>query len=133
MSERAVWPVVVIGVIAILIVHTGGAFISKGTGLEYDWFLIPTLITYAGTGFAAGWRRSIPAAAVAAIIVGFIDVTLGWWIAWIIGPGREELKDLSDIFSMVMTFRFSVALAAVFGIGGGMLAHRMRRRTSQGT
>jgi hypothetical protein len=120
---------VVAGIIAILLVDVGAGYIPKMTGISDQWFLIPTLIVYAATGFAAGWRRSLAAATAAALIVAFIDVTLGWWIGTLIDPNHNRFEGtFASFVAVVMTFKTNLALGALCGIGAGVAARRMAAR-----
>ena len=128
MTARPVWPVVVIGLLAVLTVDTCGAILSELMGFSYAWLAIPTFSVFAAIGFVAGWRHSISAAAYAALVVSVVDVTLGWWISWQIGPGRIPLDESQDFLYMLFVAKLSIAIDTLLAIGAGAAARRLASR-----
>jgi hypothetical protein len=121
------WTVVAVGCVAVALLDTAGALISRSTGFAYSWFVFPSLALYGALG-AVSSRRSIAAAAVTGLMVSLFDVTVGWWIAWQIGPGRLDLPWVNAwilflVGASVVSFTTTVATAA------GAIWHAMHRES----
>jgi len=112
--------VVAFGVIAVLALDTIGSFASLYFGFNYGSLSAVSWILRIGTGFFAARYGSITLGALAGGVVAFIDSTLGWYISWIIGPGRPKggltTKSIGRIIAKV------TLTGAALGFVGGFLA-----------
>src|SRR5262245_7743829 len=82
--------VVAFGVVAVLVLDTIGSFASLRFGFNYGSLSVVSWILRIGTGFFAARYGSIALAIFAGGFLAFIDATLGWYISWVIGPGRPK-------------------------------------------
>ena len=115
------WVIVtVVGSLAILIFDLCSSLASQRFGIRYGLFSVGSVAIYFVTGFVAGKAGSIGWAMLAAIIVGGIEATLGWYISWIIGPGRIE-EGLTFQFAL-FGVGFTILLAFIFGFLGALFA-----------
>ena len=70
-----------------------------------------------GTGFFAARYGSLSLSVLVGGLVAFIDATLGWYISWVIGPGRPQSNLTSAQISRTVLI-VSVTRAALSFIGG---------------
>lgn len=76
------------GAVAVLVFDGIASFISLRQGVPYGDFSVGSFIIYAIAGFVAakvaGWTGAVKTGAA----LGLIDATMGWGLAWLIGPGK---------------------------------------------
>jgi hypothetical protein len=94
---------------------------SRMTGIPYAWATVGSWLLYAGIGFLAA--RATPdsplrVAALAGLILGLVDVSLGWAASWAIGPGR--LAGGLTAARWLVTAIFVAALATGVATLGGL-------------
>ena len=75
---------------------------------------------YTIVGYLASKGGPFYPAILAALFVAVVDVTLGWYISWIIGPGRIESG--LDTNMVISSVGFTVAFSATFGCIGGVIS-----------
>ena len=92
-AARLVWLGGVVGVV--LVFDTVAAIVSALTGISYMTFTIGSLLIYFGVGFLVGKRFGFRSGAAAGIVAGLADSTLGWAVAWVIGPAQVDRSPLS--------------------------------------
>ncbi|MDQ3798591.1 MAG: hypothetical protein M3384_04005 [Acidobacteriota bacterium] len=111
--------IILIGAFAVVIFDTLGSLTSRRFGFPYHWLTIGSFLIYAAVGFAASKSNGLTSAPLAGGITSLVDSTLGWYISWIIGPGRPAIKmDSNVIFLMVV---FITLTGAVVGFIGGLI------------
>jgi hypothetical protein len=116
--------VVVLGSCAVLTYTTMAATASVVFGISYDAASVVSCLIYLGAGFAGACvMRRVADGARAGAAVGFVDATLGWVIASLIGPGRLP-AELGGQHSFVIAAIIvaAVAIAGVIGLLGGAAA-----------
>ena len=64
------------------------SFASKYLGVPYVLASLGSLLIYGITGYFTGRVASPSHAAMAGAVVGLSESTVGWYVSWIIGPGR---------------------------------------------
>lgn len=99
---------------------TLGSIASQNLGFPYYWLTVGSFLIYVGIGFSASKSNGLMYAPLAGSIMGFIDSTLGWYISWIIGPGRLAEMELT-IFAVITGVIFVTLLGAVLGFIGGLI------------
>ena len=52
-------------------------------------------------------------------ITSLVDSTLGWYISWVIGPGRPVVE--MDSTAIISTIFFVTLLGAILGFIGGLI------------
>lgn len=129
-SEQSVLPVVFIGWLAVILVDAGGSLVSIGTGLPYGYFGILSLAIYAAVGVITRSRGgSNRSSALAGFGVAVFDGTIGWWISWLIGPGRMPVGESSlGLLTLIITVALVVVVDTVISLGAGAAWYAIRRR-----
>lgn len=75
--------------IAVLVFDTVGSLAAKSFGFNYA-LLIPGSLLIYGAAAALVAKRDWVLGLIAATVLALTDVTLGWAVSWLIGPGRPE-------------------------------------------
>ena len=116
------------GVVAVLLIATGGAAAARSFGFEYWLLSALSLAIYFSVGFAAAESGATVARATGlGTVVGLIDVTLGWALSAAIGPGRLQDSPFSGPLAIVVGALVALAtfvLAAWLGALVGRWRHR---------
>jgi len=116
------------GAAAVLALDTVGALAARAVGFEYAALAPISILFYAAIGAYVSVAEPVPRAALVGALVGVIDATLGWAIAWAIGPGRPQAGERISLLGLFNTTLFVAVLAAVAAAIGAWLAKWMRRR-----
>lgn len=111
--------ILLIGSLSVLIFDTLGSFASKYFQVNYILFIFGSVLIYASTGYFSARYGSLIFAIFISAIVGLIDSTLGWYISWLLGPGRVDFELNSA--NIISTVFFVICLSAVFGFIGGLI------------
>ncbi|SRR5258707_10342379 len=112
--------VLVVGAIAVLVLDTIGSFASRRFGFNYGSLRVISWVLRIGTGFFAARYGSISLSVLVGGIVAFIDATLGWYISWIIGPGRPKRKIPAKLIGGIVLW--VTLTGAALSFVGGLLA-----------
>jgi hypothetical protein len=120
-------PVIVVAALLLLLLDIIGALARQPLGFPYSPVGVVCLLTYLSVGFLAAWRAGFTLGLVAAVIVGFLDATLGPIAAWLIGPGPvgQSIQE-PGIFAYGVSV--VTAIAAVAGVVGALAGSRLERR-----
>ena len=114
----------VIGACGAVALDTVGALAARRLGFRYALLVPGSFLIYGVVGYAAGrYARSDLAGAVAGSLVGLVDATLGWWVAWRIGPGRPLDTDSSPA-KLIRAGGTTVFVATLLGVAGAAIAAR---------
>ena len=112
------------GIVAVLTLDTIGSLLAKRFGFFYGrlspislllWTAAGALASRAGVAYFALFLGAL-----AGLVVGLIDSTLGWWISWRIGPGRLR-PERSTTPVIARTILQVTTTAACFGAVGAVL------------
>jgi len=112
--------VLAIGVLAVLVLDTVGSLASRRFRFQYGSLSTISWILRIGTGFFAARYGNIKLSFLAGGLVAFIDATLGWYISWIIGPGRPQGEITAGLIAR--TVLMVTLIGAALGFIGGLLA-----------
>jgi len=112
--------VALLGSVVIVVYDIVASLLSRRFGWEYFLFSIGSAIIYTAVGYLASKGGPFYSAVLAATLVGLIDVTLGWYISWVIGPGRIESGFDANVF--IQSAGFVMAFSATFGGIGGAIS-----------
>lgn len=124
--------IVLIGVTAILIYDIAASFAAASLGFPYYQALYGSWLIYAGIGYVAGRAtNSIRRAASATAIVGGAEATIGWWLSWMIGPGRPA-SGTPSFGAILQAVWLVVLVAACIGLVAGLIARRRPARSILG-
>jgi hypothetical protein len=114
-----------IAFVSILAFDTLASFASKIFQIEYGLFSLGSIVIYTGIGFFGEKYGNLALAIISSAITGIIDSTLGWYISWLIGPGRVDAElDLTIILSTIVFVAF---FASLFGTIGGLISYFINR------
>jgi hypothetical protein len=80
-------PVIVAAAVLLLLLDIIGALALQPLGFPYSSLGAVSLVTYFTVGLLGAWRAHFRFGVMAAVIVGFLDGTLGPLAAWLIGWG----------------------------------------------
>lgn len=124
--------IILIGVVAVVAFDALASMISRETGMPYGWATYGSWILYAGLGYLAGQtspRSALQASALAGVIFGFADATLGWATSWTLGPGRIAggVSAMQWIAVAVIVTMLATGFAA---LGGSIARMRLSRRSA---
>jgi hypothetical protein len=111
--------VMLIGAATVLLFDTVGSLASRRFNFNYASLAPGSWLIWAGAGYFAAPYGSYAASGLAGGAVAFIEATLGWYISWLVGPGRpkDELTQ-RQIVCVVLMISLS---GSGFGFGGGLL------------
>jgi hypothetical protein len=118
----------VYGAAAVLALDTLGSIASRLAGFDYAMLAPVSFLIYAATGAFVALAAPIAPAIMAGTAVGFVEATLGWAIAYAVGPGRPGPDERISALGFVNTVLFVVCLAAVSAAVGGWIGGLLRRR-----
>lgn len=107
------------GVSTVIAFDTVGSLASLNFGFAYLWLIIGSFLIYVGVGFAASKYNGLIFAPLAGGITSVVDSTLGWYISWVIGPGRPAME--MDLTAIVSTVIFVTLLGTTLGFIGGLI------------
>lgn len=87
-ERRSVATIIGGGAASVVAFDVLGSLICKATGISYDVLWPGSLLIYGTVAALVGWRRDWHTGLFAGFAMGGVDLTLGWWVTWMIGPGR---------------------------------------------
>jgi hypothetical protein len=116
--------IALLGSLAIVLFDIFSSFASLNFNIPYSLFSVGSFLIYACVGFFGAKYGNLWKAALAAGIVGFTESTVGWYISWLIGPGRFEIEisQAVFVFTIIVIVIFAVVTAALLGLIGGLLS-----------
>lgn len=117
---KSLLPVVLAGAISVLLYDSIGAFIALSVGFDYALLAIGSCALYALFGFLAGRTSGWVYGLAVGALLGLIDSTIGWAIAWTIGPG--EPTAVINTLTIGVTVVFVTVVGAVLGLVGGLIS-----------
>jgi hypothetical protein len=112
--------VVLMGAFIVILFDTFASIASASFQLDYSLFSVGSFLIYAVIGYGGAKSGNLTMAVLAAAIVGLIDSTLGWYVSWIIGPGRSAIE--LDLIALGITIIFVIIIASLIGFLGGLLS-----------
>lgn len=114
-----------ISFLSVLAFDTLASFISQIFQIDYVLFSIGSAVIYFCIGFFGTKYGNFALAIISSALTGIIDSTLGWYISWIVGPGKIDIEpDLVIKFSTVVTV---VLIAVFFGLIGSVISYFVNR------
>jgi hypothetical protein len=106
--------VILFGSLGVLAFDVCASFASRALGFPYVYATAGSWLIYAIVGYAVGRVDTIPAAAMAGVIVAGVEATVGWWLSRLIGPGRPP--------SGVLSAPRIVRTVLIVSLAGGFIA-----------
>jgi len=118
--------VVVVAAIAVVALDTLGSLAARAFGFGYGSLAWGSFIIYAVAGFCAARSSTLRTAAQAGGAVALVDATLGWAIAWALGPGRPTAGYIG-IGPLLGTVGLAWLIGIALGLMGGLVARFFTR------
>jgi hypothetical protein len=116
--------------LTIVVYDAMASLASMLLGFSYAKATIGSLFIYAAAGFFAERAKNRRFSFLVGALVGITDITAGWGISWILGPGRAPGGTIT-IYQWLGTAAFVVALASICaGIAGMVGSFGHHRKTS---
>lgn len=125
---RRLHRIVVAGIAAVLLFDTVASFASVIVGFPYANAAVGSFMIYTTVGYFSYRCGGIGASIGSSVLVGLADVTLGWGISWLIGPGAlppEQRTTAVITFAIVFVFAMAI-MSALSGAGIARLSHGSR-------
>ena len=98
------------GIVCVLLIDSLGAIAAKKLSFNYKKLRVLSLLVYLSIGYFSGQNTGPVVTALVCILVGLVDSTIGWKIAWAIGPGK--LPDENNTKAYIVKYIIAVALIA---------------------
>lgn len=111
-----VTPVIIAAAALLLALDIIGALARQPLGFPYSSLGSVSLLTYFTVGLMGAWRAHFRLGVVAAVIVGFLDATLGPLAAWMIGPGP-----VGQTITEPGIFGYGITVVTLTAAGTGLL------------
>ena len=115
--------VIVAGMVTIVVIDTLAALASKYLGFKYKWAMVGSVALYVATGWFAQLSSPTASPGMAAAMVGVAESTLGWAIAWRLGPGKSPTEKHMVAQVVVAVFGGALIAAAVGWMAGWGARH----------
>ena len=131
-SERVMDPlrpsvgrVVIGGMCAVILFDAVGSFAARELGFNYTLLIPGSLLIYGTAAALVARRRDWVLGLLAATVLALTDVTVGWAVSWVIGPGRPEagLTPITVVGAVMTAF----VLGGLAGAIGAWIGVRTRR------
>lgn len=102
---------------------------SRAMAIPYGWFSFGSTIIAATVGLFAARAEPVHrkrAAALAGVILGLTDATIGWAVSWLIGPGRVPggLTPAVWCITAISVTALNCGIAWIGGAVGGWIGRR---------
>jgi hypothetical protein len=120
-------PVILIfGLIAILFDGVWSV-VAKTKGYSYSKGAWVSSLIFAFAGGVAMKNGNFYSGFIAGIGVAAIDATVGWWVSWVIGPGRlpEKISKSARTRAIVKAIIFVLIMGALLGMLGAFVASKI--------
>jgi len=118
--------VILAGAVLIVAFDAAASFASLRLGFAYSKASIGSWIICALVGLVAAMMAGgLRASALAGLAMGVIDASLGWAVAWAIGPGRPPEASISAtrwVITLVVVTLMSLSAAVAGGLIGSLVA-----------
>jgi hypothetical protein len=108
-------PIIAGGDVSVVAFDVLGSLICKATGMSYDLLWPGSVIIYGTVAALVGRRRDWHTGLFAGFAMGGADLTGGWWVTWMIGPGRP-----ASGFSWPTILAGAMSALAIGGIVGSI-------------
>ena len=89
-TGASVGRIVLGGMLGVFVFDAVGSFAAKGLGFAYSLLIPGSLLIYGTVAAMVARRRDWAMGLLAATLLALTDVTLGWAVSWLIGPGKPE-------------------------------------------
>jgi hypothetical protein len=107
-------------IVTIVLLNGAVALVAKSTGAPYRSFGWVELGLYLGAGI--GLRRSVTtfgSAAAGMAVVAAAAAPVGWWLAWMIGPGAGRISIIGGAAEIVVWWLLGLIGVAIGSRGPG--------------
>ena len=127
-SAKQIFITLLLGSLLVLSFDTLASLVSLHLQIDYGSFSFGSSFIYAYIGFYCAKYGNLLWSTLGAGVIGLIDSTFGWYISWMIGPGRPDFEMTS---AEILTAVIFVSLTAMpFGLIGGLIHRWLNRQVS---
>lgn len=112
--------IIAAGVFAVLAFDTVASYASLYFGFPYTDAVIGSAVIYCAVGYVCFRCYALIKVVTAALMVGLVDATLGWYISWVIGPGALSLAEKSYSIIVIGVFLIVILSIVCSLIGAGI-------------
>ena len=121
----SVGKIVIGGMFTVILFDAIGSYAAKEFGFEYALLIPGSLLIYGTVAAMVARRRDWLLGLLAATVLALTDVTAGWAVSWLIGPGKPESGlTLMTVVGAAMT---AFVLGGLVGAVGAWIGVRSRR------
>lgn len=113
-----------LGVVAVILFDLIASLASRFLGVPYVLATVGSFLIYAVIGFFVGRTATPVEAAVVCAAVGLTESTVGWYVSWIIGPGKPAEGELTRR-QILTAIRNVTLLGAIIGGAAGVVAYTL--------
>jgi hypothetical protein len=112
---------ILITIFAVAGFYVVASALSRGLRYEYSSLIWTSFLIYLAAGYLGGRRRGFKCGMLLGSLAGFIDSTIGWFIARTIGPFTEMASQTPSLAVIATVTITTTAIGFVFGlIGAGL-------------
>jgi hypothetical protein len=112
--------IILAGTLGIVLFDGLASLASRSFGFPYVYATAGSWLIYAMVGFAIGRIAPVSYAAAGVAVVALAESTIGWWLSWIVGPGRTKSGTINSaqVITAIVTV---VVIGALIGSAAGAL------------
>ncbi len=111
-----------IGVVAIVVLDAAGSLCAKEFHFAYGSLTPVSFLIYFFTAFEITRAKNIKPGILSSTLLGAFDASLGWLIAWLLGPKIPQFTQGLTFSNWFTIFIEVTILATLIGIAAGGLA-----------
>src|SRR5262245_36070563 len=112
---------ILVTIFAVAGFYAGASALSRSFRYDYSGLISTSFIIYLAAGYLGGRRRGIKCGMLLGSMAGFIDSTIGWFIARMIRPFTEMTIPTPDLAAIQMVVFTTTTMGFVFGLIGACL------------
>ena len=118
-------PILIGGMAAVLVFDAIGSAASKQLGFSYALLIPGSFLIYGAVAALVARRRDWAVGVLSALVMASTDLTLGWAVSWLIGPGKPAGGfTVPTIIGAIITAFVIAGLAGTFGAWLGIRSLR---------
>lgn len=106
------------GAIAVVVLDVTAAIASRMLDFPYTWAAWGSYLVYGTTGYFVGRQFSVARAAIAGVVLGLVDATLGWAAASALKANYTPIPELTPIMWLLIAINVVIGSAIIATIGG---------------
>jgi hypothetical protein len=121
-------PILIGGMVAVVVFDALGSAVSRQLGFSYALLIPGSLLIYGVVAALVARRRDWVTGLLSAMAMAITDLTLGWAVSWLIGPGKPAGGfTVVTIVGAIITAFVGAGLAGSIGAWLGIRGLRSSR------